>query len=127
MPYEVPGVHDTPLLGQPHALRSTSAPTKDDLMIDDVPTWRTIPAVVSLASSDRATARRLGQGRLSGVLASGAVRVSGRHHIIRDKTVSRKIIEGRRFVAKNGGFRDRDAGGIFVPRGCLRTSRHVRR
>jgi hypothetical protein len=39
----------------------------------------------------------LHQERLSGVLASGAVRVSRQHNIIRDKTISRKIITGAFF------------------------------
>jgi hypothetical protein len=34
------------------------------------------------------------------ILASGAMRVSGQHHIIRDKTVSRKIMAGRGVLSR---------------------------
>ena len=56
-----------------------------------LPRWsRDCPCVRSVVASTV----RLGQDRLSGVLASGAVRVSGRHHIILDNTVSRKYLRG---------------------------------
>src|SRR5215831_14930281 len=66
-----------------------------------LPPWsRDCPCVLSVAASTV----RLGQGRLSGVLASGAVRVSGRQYIIRDNTVSRKYLRGVVFSQKTDGF-----------------------
>src|SRR5215470_3280710 len=60
----------------------------------DMPIWAAEPLIHMPLCPDKAisvsaSTVRFGRGRLRGVLASGAVRVSGRHHIIRDNTLTR--------------------------------------